>query len=75
MTFEIKTDVKKPYDVYWQVTNSGKEAKINNSLRGEFYECEMEELTKGWRIRRESTQYTGFHTVECFIVKNNVCVA
>lgn len=72
LRFEVSTNVAWPYNVYWQVVNTGEEARRANSLRGGFYEGILE---KGGRVRKESTLYTGMHWVECFIVKNNICVA
>jgi hypothetical protein len=67
LRFEAKTNVPEPYDVYWQVVNTGNEAEQASQLRGSIF--------LGSRVRTESTQYTGFHWVECLIVKNNICVA
>ena len=75
LTFEIETNIPKPYDVYWQVTNSGKEAELSHCLRGDFYDCEKDELIKGKKLRREKTLYIGIHTVECYVLKNNICLA
>jgi hypothetical protein len=77
LRFEAETDILRPYRVYWQVVNTGYEAQIANSLRGEFYDGEVSEgiLVKGGLIRKESTLYTGLHWVECFIVKDSICVA
>lgn len=72
LRFTAFTDVKKPYEVYWQVVNTGQEAQEAQCLRGEFYESH---IRKGRRIRKESTLYQGMHWVECFIVKKDVCVA
>ena len=70
LVFEAETDVPKPYSVHWQVVNTGDEAYRAGSLRGDFYES-----NKTGRTRTESTLYTGMHWVECFVVKNGVCVA
>ncbi len=72
LTFEASTDVTPPYKVYWQVVNTGEEARLANGLRGDFYDGLFE---KGGRTRKESTLYHGMHWVECFIVKNGICVA
>ena len=72
LNFYAKTDISWPYKVYWQVVNTGYEARNANSLRGGFYDGIME---KGGRKRKESTLYSGMHWVECFIVKNGECVA
>lgn len=70
LKFEVKANNLKRYDIYWQITNTGKEATNANCLRGDFYESEMEE---GKRIRKESTSYTGHHYVEAFLVKEGIC--
>ncbi len=70
LVFEAVTDVPKPFKVYWQVVNTGAEAAHAGQLRGEFYDSD-----KSGRQRRESTKYTGMHWVECFVVKDGVCVA
>lgn len=72
LRFEATTSIRRPYKVYWQVVNTGYEARINNSLRGDFYDGFVE---KGKLVRKESTLYTGNHWVQCFIVKNKICVA
>lgn len=72
LRFEEQTNAPRPYDIYWQVVNTGKEASDANSLRGTFYECH---IYKGKRVRNESTLYKGTHWIECFIVKDGICVA
>jgi hypothetical protein len=70
--FEAKTDIPHPYQVFWQVVNTGQEARIANQLRGGFYDGAT---FKGARQWREATAYTGQHWVECFIIKNERVVA
>lgn len=72
LIFEAITDVPKPYKVYWQVVNTGSEAKAANGLRGGFDEGFV---TKGKLTRKESTRYMGTHSIECFIVKNGYLAA
>jgi hypothetical protein len=72
LRFSAFTNAKKSYEVYWQVVNTGQEAREARSLRGEIYESQ---IRKGRRIRKESTLYHGMHWVECFIVKQGICVA
>jgi hypothetical protein len=72
LVFEAKTDIRTPYEVYWQVVNTGREAEAAEDLRGGFYECST---GQGGYIRRERTRYKGVHWVECFIVKDGICVA
>jgi len=65
LTFSFKTDIPKPYKVYWKVRNFGEEA-INN-LRGQ--------IIKGSYTKTETTLYKDTHYVECYIIKNNICIA
>jgi Adenylyl/Guanylyl and SMODS C-terminal sensor domain len=68
LTFRIaRCDVPAPYEVYWKVRNRGTEAADRQQLRGE--------ITQGGNTKVESTLYRGSHWVECYIVKNGVCVA
>lgn len=52
------------------MTNTGREAELANSLRGDFYDSE---LVEGKRVRKESTLYSGRHYVEAYLVKNGIC--
>jgi hypothetical protein len=73
LLFSVNTDVPAPFQVYWQVVNTGKEAEDARQLRGEIVLSKTAGV--GGLMQKESTSYTGIHWVECFIVKNNVCVA
>lgn len=68
--FKALTGVKGPYYVKWQITNTGEEARNAHCLRGDF-----EDSNEGRNGRRETTQYTGTHSVQCFIIKDHSCVA
>lgn len=72
LRFKVNTNAERPYTVHWQIVNTGDEAKRARCLRGDFYAGLSEE--EG-RVREEKTLYSGMHWVECFIVKNGVCVA
>jgi hypothetical protein len=74
LRFRAKTNVSSPYEIYWQVVNTGMEAQAlgANGLRGEIEQKEVEE---GGLIKKEETQYTGTHSIECFVVKDGVVVA
>lgn len=72
LTFVANTDVPAPYDVYWQVVNTGKEAELAGRLRGGF---NTGSVTRGAITRHETTSYSGSHTIECFIVKNGFLAA
>jgi len=57
------------YTVKWQVVNTGDEAREANCLRGGF-ETKPNDTT--WQ---ESTQYTGIHYVQAFLLKRDSCIA
>lgn len=70
--FEIKcemlyTDCPQPYRVLWKVKNVGPEAERRNQLRGQIME-------RGKSIV-ERSNFFGNHYIECYIIKDNVCVA
>ena len=71
LRFEANTNAPRPFDVHWQVVNTGDEARRENGLRGGFYPGEG----KDGLVRKESTRYTGKHWIECFIVKDSQCIA
>jgi hypothetical protein len=71
LKFVAETDVPRPFKVYWQVVNTGAEARNANQLRGRFEETAIEE---GRLIRREPTRFKGTHSIQCFIVKDGYCV-
>lgn len=67
--FQIRNDIEKDYTV-WKVQNDkeSNEVKSANCTRGE--------ITRGSTAHDpESTAYKGTHYVECFAIKNNVCIA
>ncbi|MBU0596366.1 nucleotidyltransferase [Candidatus Bipolaricaulota bacterium] len=69
--FEASTDVPPPFDVRWQVVNTGAHAQDENGLRGrEFMEARTNtgDPSTGL-VHRETAEYTGKHWVECFIIK------
>ena len=72
LIFEACTNVFQPYEVYWQVVNTGRDAKIANNLRGEI---EKGHITEGRLIKEESTLFAGTHSIECFIVKQGYLAA
>jgi len=64
-----KHNISTPYKVYWKVKNFGEEAKNKNDLRGDITK------DKGHEKKNENTKYRGQHYVECYIIKDNICVA
>mgnify|MGYP006075163057 FL=1 len=70
LKFYITTnEVPKPYEVKWKVKNLGQIAKKRNMYRGQIIN------DQGKEIRNENSNFNGEHYVECFIIKNAVCVA
>lgn len=67
IVFSIKCNVPEPYDIYWKVLNRGDDALKNDCIRGQ--------IEKGFDTRTEPTSFWGNHYVECYIVKNGICVA
>ncbi|MBQ3339845.1 MAG: hypothetical protein IJG82_09705 [Atopobiaceae bacterium] len=65
----VETDVQMPYEVYWKVRNRGRVAFEKHMVRGELLK------DTGHRVRSEETSFVGPHYVECYVVKDGVCVA
>lgn len=74
--FKATTNARPPYEVHWQVVNTGDEARNAGCLRGDFYKSSGDcSIIQGKKTRVEPTAYNGDHWVQCFIVKDSVCVA
>jgi hypothetical protein len=67
LIFEATTNIPAPFDVYWQVVNTGSEAAAAGKLRGGF---DAGSIVRGSIKHTEDASYSGAHTIECFIVKN-----
>jgi hypothetical protein len=69
LRFYIKEcNVPRPYDIWWKVRNVDAEAERRDCIRGNLLKTNQPE-------RKESTNFFGPHYVECYIIKNGVCVA
>jgi len=73
LKFKVNTNIPRPFDIYWQVVNTGQEAINAGQLRGEI--SEQTNRSSSDIYRTESTSYTGDHWVECYVIKNGNCVA
>lgn len=71
LSFSAHTTVQKPFKVFWQVVNTGDEARLARNLRGGFDEGSVQ---PGGISRFETAKYRGSHSIECFIVKDGYCV-
>ncbi len=70
--FAEVTGISGPYEVWWQVVNTGDHARDENCLRGNF---ESPKDPSKPLQQKESSGYTGKHWIQCFIVKNGQLVA
>lgn len=69
LIFRVNHNVPGPYQIKWKIRNFGDEAKRANCLRGQIHD------DAGSETHTEHTCYIGEHYVECYIIKNNKCVA
>lgn len=67
--YVVKTDVPQPYTIKWKVRNVGAEAMKRDQIRGQIWN------DTGKSRRRESSTFQGGHFVECYVIKDGVCVA
>lgn len=67
--FVAGCDVPKPYEIHWKVRNVGEAAYRRNQVRGQIVK------DAGRERKNENTRFRGPHFVECYAVKNGVCVA
>ena len=67
LRFDARTDVPRPFRVYWQVVNTGAAATAARNLRGGFDEVTV---VPGVLSRTEDAKYPGSHSIECFVVKD-----
>lgn len=70
LTFWIaEINVPPPYKIYWKVKNVGPQAIERNMIRGNI------RIDSGHNQITEHSNFEGDHYVECYAVKENVCVA
>lgn len=65
---DYKIDKEGEYDIYWKVKNEGIEAMKRNCIRGQVKRTNTKSII-------ESSDFIGEHYVECYIVKDGVCIA
>ena len=74
LEFHIKnTDVEPPYQVKWKVRNIGSAAVAKNQERGRLQDSTFGKH-KDSRLQEKSS-FCGEHWVECYIIKNGICIA
>lgn len=74
LRFVAHTDIQHPYQVYWQVVNTGPQAAAKGGLRGEISN-ERTTMVNDKFAREESTLYTGHHCITCYVIKDGKLVA
>lgn len=67
ITFTCNHDVPGSVSYYWKVKNVGTIAEEKDCIRGQIVQRE--------KTITENTNFYGPHYVECYVVKNGVCVA
>ena len=71
LKFVAQTNARGQYQVFWQVVNTGRHAELEGKKRGEVFPSDNSSPLVQW----EKSEYTGKHWIECFIVKDDICVA
>lgn len=69
LDFFIETNAVEPYNILWKVKNDGIFAEKNNCIRGQIF------IAKDKVINHETSNFAGNHYVECYIIKNGICIA
>lgn len=70
-------NVKEPYEVFWQVVNTGAQAQIDNGLRGDFFRAKTVsgQQNTNQLSNWERSKYKGKHWIEAFLLKDGYLVA
>jgi hypothetical protein len=67
--FISEINIPEPFSIKWKVRNFWKESEDAWQLRGEI-------TNDFWKFnKKETTSYRWDHIVECYVIKNNTCVA
>jgi len=64
----VRTNCPKPYNIFWKIRNVGDVAEERDCIRGQIKMTNSDH-------QKEHTDFQGEHYVECYLVKNNICVA
>jgi hypothetical protein len=73
LRFTATTNVTGPYQIFWQVVNTGREARSKRKLRGEFFQ--FAESDPSPSVHSEIAEFRGRHWIQCFIYKSGRFVA
>ena len=67
--FVTRCSAPGPYSIKWKVRNIGPEAERRDKIRGEIVHDD------GRAERVENTRFYGPHYVECYVIKDGICIA
>ena len=67
--FVRNCNVPEPYIIKWKVRNTGPEAEKRNMIRGQLL------LDTGDKARTEHSHFNGSHYVECYVIKDGICLS
>lgn len=77
--YEAHTTMPLPFEVRWQVVNTGRHAEQAGGLRGQdFFTSRARERStpsENPMVTWERSEYTGSHTIQCFLIRDGVLVA
>ncbi|MBT9559390.1 MAG: hypothetical protein IV100_25400 [Myxococcales bacterium] len=75
--YRVRTSVQAPYEVQWQVVNTGEDARQCGGLRGNFFLAHGLEGggSADPHVNEEKAGYVGKHWIEAFIVKDGLIAA
>jgi hypothetical protein len=71
--YASSSKIHRPYEVFWQVVNTGADARYRGALRGGLFAQKA-----GWNggtVLQEHSQYSGMHWVECFFKNRGSFIA
>lgn len=71
LVFTALTNTPWPYEIKWKIKNIGPEAIKRKMQRGQIIPCD----TGTNNQRTEHSNFYGPHYVECYVIKDNKCVA
>jgi len=74
LLFRLSTNVPRPFDVRWQVVNTGSIAARKRQLRGTIEPSRIAGVG-GVNQVEELAEFSGTHTIEAYVVKDGECVA
>jgi hypothetical protein len=77
LKFKAITNATGDYQLRWQVVNTGSHAASEGpqGLRGDFFAGkDLSGKLTGTFVNWETTRYTGRHWIQCFLVRDGVCI-